>query len=282
MPPVVLVLLAGAAVLHVVWNVLLKTSGDPLATSARAVGWGLLFATPPVGAAWWVAGRPEFPAAALALAGASAVVELFYFVFLSAAYRRGDLSTVYPIARGSAPLLAVLIGLFILGERLTPLGYVGVVLLLGGLWLVRRPVGAGPAVGFALLTGVTIATYSAIDRLGVQAAPPWLYGWALWVLTYVALRVWLLVLRLARPAPLPARGPRSRAAVLGGAMIGAWMLVLGALSIAPLAAVAPLRESAIVLATGWGVLRLGEREGAPARLVGAAGIAAGVVLLALA
>ena len=98
MPPVVLVLLAVAAVFHALWNVLLKTSEDPLATSARGVTWGLAVATPFAAAVWWLSGTPALPPAAWALAGASAVVELFYFVFLSAAYRRGELSIVYPVA----------------------------------------------------------------------------------------------------------------------------------------------------------------------------------------
>ena len=180
MPPVVLVLLAVAAVFHTLWNVLLKTSEDPLATSARGVTWGLVVATPFVAAGWWLSGTPALGLEAWVLAGASAVVELFYFVFLSAAYRRGELSTVYPIARGTAPLLAAAVGLLVLGERLEPTAAAGVGLLLVGIWLARSPARFGPAVGFALLTGVAIAIYTAIDRLGVLAAPPWLYGWVLW------------------------------------------------------------------------------------------------------
>jgi len=293
MPPLVFILLAAAAILHVLWNVLLKSSDDPLATAARALGWGLLVATPLVAVAWWSSGRPGISAEAWALAGASAVVELCYFVFLSAAYRRGELSMVYPTARGTAPLLAVLIGLVLLGERLPPAGYAGVALLIGGIWLVRRPAGSGPAVGFALLTGVAIAIYSAIDRLGVLAASPWLYGWALWLFTFILLRAWVRLLEVVRrpvpagrPPPAPPDGGHGRTTagrdlVVGAAMVGAWFLVLLALSLAPLAAVAPLRESAIVLAAGWGVLRMGEREGAPLRVVGALAVATGVVLVAL-
>lgn len=299
MPPVVLVLLAAAAVLHVVWNVLVKASDDPLRVSARAVGWGTLIATPFAAATWWLSGRPTLPAEAALLAAASAVVELGYFNFLSAAYRRGDLSVVYPIARGSAPLLAVVIGLVLLGERLTPVGYVAVALLLGGIWSVWRPVhGAGaagsrdasaegPAIGFAFLTGVTIATYSAIDRVGVQTAPPWLYGWILWVFTAIVLQGWIRMpfgIRFARPPDERGDGTLSRtrrAVVVGAAMLGAWLFVLIALSLAPLAVVAPLRESAIVLATIWGVFRLRERRGTPFRLLGAMAIVIGVILVAL-
>jgi drug/metabolite transporter (DMT)-like permease len=296
MPPIVLGLLAVAAVLHALWNVLLKGSEDPLATGSRAMGWGLLVATPLAAGTWWVSGQPAIPPQVWALAGASAVAELLYFIFLSAAYRRGDLSTVYPIARGTAPLIAVAIGLVVLGERLQPAGYAGIALLIGGIWLVRRPTGSGSAVGFALLTGIAIATYSAIDRVGVQALSPWLYGWAVWTFTFVLLQLWvrgsgILWRRDPRPSvatratvgdsPSALSEPR-RAAVIGVALIGAWLLVLTALSLAPLAVVVPLRESAVVLVTGWGMLRMGEREGARLRLVGAAAIVVGVVSLALA
>jgi drug/metabolite transporter (DMT)-like permease len=294
MPPIVLGLLAVAAVLHALWNVLLKGSEDPLATASRAMGWGLLVATPLAAGTWWLSGQPAIPAQVWALAGASAVAELLYFIFLSAAYRRGDLSTVYPIARGTAPLIAVAIGLVVLGERLQPVGYGGIALLIGGIWLVRRPTGSGSAVGFALLTGVAIATYSAIDRVGVQAVSPWLYGWAVWTFTFVLLQVWvrgpsLFGRRESRPVPTRAAAAGSasglseptRAAVIGVALIGAWFLVLSALSLAPLAVVVPLRESAVVLVTGWGVLRMGEREGARLRLAGALGIVVGVILVAV-
>jgi len=165
-----------------------------------------------------------------------------------------------------------------------------------GIWLVRGPARSSPAVGFAVLTGVAIATYTAIDRLGVQAAPPWLYGWVLWLATAVLLQAWVRVRAVLRPSlsdsvhaavvtgeeSAPAlSGPR-RDLVVGSAMVVAWFLVLVALSLAPLAAVAPLRESAIVLTTGWGVLRLGERSGAPLRVAGAFAIGGGVLLLALA
>ena len=162
MPPVVFVMLGAGALLHALWNVLLKRSEDPLATATRAMGFGLLVVTPLAAIAWWLTGRPTLSLPALGLAAGSAVVELLYFIFLSAAYRRGDLSTVYPIARGTAPLIAVAIGLLILGERLHQGAYVGVALLVAGIWLVRRPAGTGPAVRFAAFTGVTIAAYQGV------------------------------------------------------------------------------------------------------------------------
>ncbi|MBA2756132.1 MAG: hypothetical protein H0U37_01635, partial [Chloroflexi bacterium] len=107
MDPFVIGLVALSAVLHVAWNVRLKTAGDPL----RAATVGMLAASAaivPVGiGAWLVAGRPNLPGEGIALGVVSGVVEAGYFILLAAAYRRGDLSVVYPIARGTAPLLAV-------------------------------------------------------------------------------------------------------------------------------------------------------------------------------
>src|SRR5206468_2127364 len=133
---------------------------------------------------WFATGQPAIDPGGVGLALGSGVLEAAYFIFLSGAYSRGDLSLVYPLARGSAPLLAVIVGVAVLGERLAPSAWLGVACLLAGILLVSRPWRAVQAagrehrgaIGFALATGATIAAYSAVDRLGVRAMPPWLYG----------------------------------------------------------------------------------------------------------
>ena len=306
MPTLAIALVLVAAVLHAGWNVLLKTSGDTLWTAVRlqAIGTAILL---PIGvAAWLVNGRPAVSAAAFWLAIASGVVEAIYFVCLSAAYKRGALSLVYPLARGSAPLLAVAVGIFLLGERLAPLALAGVASLLVGILLVARPwqalqrAGAAQrgAIGFALATGASIATYSAIDRLGVRATEPWLYGSILAVAatTFLAITVilgrrigFLAPAPIADPAAPPAKSPLPagalRDAIAGVLALAAYLLVLVAYSIAPLATVAPLRESGIVLAAAWGTLRLGEASGgreAGSRIAAAALVVVGAILLAVA
>ena len=147
MPTLAIALVLTAAVLHAGWNVLLKTSDDTLWTAVRLqlIGSAILL---PIGIAAWInIGRPAVPAEALWLAVISGVIEAIYFVCLSAAYQRGDLSLVYPLARGSAPLLAVGIGILLLGERLAPLALVGVGCLLTGILLVARPWRALQAAG---------------------------------------------------------------------------------------------------------------------------------------
>lgn len=304
MPTLAIALVLVAAVLHAGWNVLLKTSGDTLWTAVRlqAIGTAILL---PIGiAAWLRNSRPAVSAEAFWLAIASGVVEAIYFVCLSAAYRRGALSLVYPLARGSAPLLAVAVGILVLGERLAPLALAGVACLLIGILLVARPwralqrAGAAQrgAIGFALATGVSIAGYSAIDRLGVQKTEPWLYGSILAVAATTFLAIVVTVGRrvgfLAAAPTVAADGAAPngllrpgalRDAVAGVLALAAYLLVLVAYSIAPLAAVAPLRESGIVLAAAWGSLRMGEAAGrreAASRIAAAGLVVVGAVLLA--
>ena len=300
MDPFVVGLVAVAAVLHVAWNVRLKTAGDPL----RAATIGMLAASlgiVPAGiAAWWAAGAAPLPIEGVVLGIASGVVEAVYFIFLAAAYRRGDLSVVYPIARGTAPLIAVVVGVTILGERLGVAGSAGVVALLAGfLWLqrpwralglardqrlagggVRVPArrGVDTAVLFALATGVTIATYSAIDRVGTRLISPLPYAAILWVTCSIVLVLWIAFAtggRLLRDGPAATR----HAAIGGWLTLVAYLCILTALSVAPLSGVAPLRESATVFAAAWGSVRMGEaadraevgrRVGASALIVGGA------------
>ncbi len=270
MPLAVLPLVLLAAIFHATWNALLKASENPLALATRALTWGTVLSLPPVAAAWLLSGRPGLPGAGWLIALASAVLELIYFITLSTAYRRGELSVVYPIARGTAPLLAVLVH---------PSAGLGIIALLGGIWAVRRPATAGSALWPALLTGVMIAAYTSLDRIGVRLGSPWIYGWLLWLFGAI------LLVAFTRGRRVPGSGlteePRLSVAV-GVLMTAAYFMILFALSVAPLAIIAPLRESAIVLVTAWGIWRLGERRGAWIRVGGALAIVGGIALLTIA
>jgi uncharacterized membrane protein len=298
--PLVFALVAGAAVLHVTWNVILKTAGDPLRAAAVGMATAACVICPTAAVAWLVIGRPTVSNEALVLSVVSGLLEAIYFGFLAAAYRRGDLSMVYPLARGSAPLLAVAIGVVVLGERLGPVGYVGVGALLVGLLALQRPWRflqtsgreSGGAAGFALLTGIAIASYSAVDRVGVRATEPWIYAGLIWASGTVFLWSYVWVFRRQRRRAAAASPPASedrafdpRRAGFGGLItLGAYLLILTAFTVAPLTAVAPLRESAIVLASGWGSFRLGEAadRGEGLRRIGAAALVVfGAILLAI-
>jgi uncharacterized membrane protein len=287
--PFVVALVVVSAVLHVAWNIRLKTAGDPL----RAATIGMVAATAiivPVGiVAWLATGQRELPIEGIVLGIVSGLIEAAYFILLSAAYRRGDLSVVYPIARGTAPLLAVAVGVGLLGERLGAAGSLGVVALLIGFLLLQQPWqavrgrrGLDPSIAFALGTGVMIAAYSAVDRVGARLIDPLVYAAILWVTASLALVIWSRL--VVRDDLLEGGREAVRWAAIGGWMtLGAYLLILWAFTVAPLSAVAPLRESASVFAAAWGSVRLGEAvsRGDTVRRVGASAlIVAGAVLLA--
>ncbi len=287
------------------WNVLLKTAGDPLRAAAVGMTAAAVLLCPTALVAWLVIGRPAIPAETLGLSVVSGLLEAMYFAFLASAYRRGDLSIVYPIARGTAPLLAVAIGVVILGERLGTVGFLGVACLLVGMLALQRPwqylhadgrAGSGAA-GFALLTGVTIACYSAVDSVAVRGTEAWTYAALIWAscVAFLWSYVWIYrrwaASRVAAGVATPALDPDPpdpafsvpRAAVGGLITLAAYLLILIAYGVAPLTAVVPLRESAIVLASGWGALRLREATGNAdaARRIGAAVLVlVGALLLA--
>lgn len=260
-----------------------------MATFRRATIAAALIVTPPTAVVWLLAGRPGLPAAAVGWCVLSVTFELAYLWLLSAAYRRGELSAVYPIARGSAPLLAVGAGLGLLHENLSAVQLAGVALLLLGILAVTLSQASGRATVPALLTGVAIAAYTAVDRVGVRLSTPWLYGWLLVVLLAVSVPISMWIadrLAFARGAVVEAGATLTvpnlgQAVVIGIFMWGGYLLVLWALSLAPLSVVAPVRETAVVGVAIWGVWRLRETRGAAMKLSGALATLVGVALLAL-
>ncbi len=276
MTPIVVLLALVAAGLHAGWNVLLKTSGDPLPTSTRSLASSAMLVTPALLLVWFLTGHPALPPLGWLILVLSALAEAIYFVFLSRAYQAGDLSVVYPIARGTGPLVAVGAGLLILREHLSAIELVGVVALLAGIWTVRKPT-FDAAVLPALVTGLFIGVYTTLDRVGINLGSPWLYAGLLWGL----MAVFLGILTRGRPLQRGAGENWPTSIAIGLMMASAYGLALVALTLAPVAIVAPLRESAIVLVTAWGVWRMKEREGAALRIVGAVAIVAGIILIAV-
>jgi hypothetical protein len=260
-----------------------------MATFKRATIAAALLMTPPTAVAWMLSGRPGLSGAAAGWCAVSASLELTYLWLLAAAYRRGELSAVYPIARGSAPLLAVAAGLGLLHEKLTSVQLAGVGILLLGILAVAVAQSTGRATVPALLTGVAIASYTAVDRVGVRLSTPWLYGWLLVVLLAVGVPVsmWiaarLTATRRALVNQSSTRPPlgRAKATLIGIFMWGGYLLVLWALSLAPLSVVAPVRETAVVGVAVWGVWRLRETKAAGLKLSGALATLVGVIMLVL-
>jgi uncharacterized membrane protein len=215
--PIAIGLALAAAVFHGTWNVLVKVSGDPITTFRRVTLTTALVATITFIPAWFVIGRPGLNPEAAAWCVLSSLLETAYLWLLSTAYRRGELSAVYPIARGSAPLLSVLVGLVLLGEKLAALQLIGVGLLLVGILAVTMSQATGRATVPALLTGVAIAAYTSVDRVGVRLTTPWLYGWLLFSLMAIELPVSLwIAARLGLHRPPASGGPSWRQAIVIG------------------------------------------------------------------
>ncbi|HSX05705.1 MAG TPA: DMT family transporter [Candidatus Saccharimonadales bacterium] len=281
---VALILVFCSAALHVAWNVKLQSENDPLDTATKALSLGVGCLLPVILAYWLIVGRPMISLHALLFAGLSGLAELGYFWFLSYSYQRGELSVVYPMARGSAPVLSFMFGIVFLGEHISRLQVIGVICLLLGIWLVRSAAisGARGAIP-ALVTGVFIAAYTVLDKVGLVGIDPVLFG----ALKYIFTVLCLLLFAPLRPLfgmtrPL-ATGFQSwkKQLLIGVSIIATYQLVLFALAMAPVAIISPMRESASVVVTIWGIWKLRERNGLVPKLLGVGTIFAGIVLLAV-
>ena len=273
MPATALALALGAAFLHAFWNLLLARAPDIEATTAVALIVGIV-AFAPVAAIAWEAESQVWPYLAV-----TSLLQLTYFVLLTAAYRRADLSFVYPIARGSAPVIVLVAALVVLGEAASAAQVAGVLTVAAGVLLVRG-VGGRATLGdlaLALAVGGCIAAYTLVDSRGIRYASPIVYQ----ELSMIPAALGFLLLTLRRRGRGAVRGAVGRASVAAGlATFGAYILVLAALARAPAASVAAVRETSVVIATALAVPLLHERVG-PARLAGAVLVVLGVVVLAL-
>ncbi len=273
MPTAALVLALLSAVSSALWNLLVKQSRDTEAVTAVALAIGVILFLPSLAFG-------HIPVAAWPYIGASAVLEFTYFALLARAYRRAELSLVFPLARGAAPVLVLLIGLVALHAPATAGELAGVLLVAAGATAVRgvKMAGGLADTGIALLIAVCIAGYTLVDSRGVRLASPTAYlevVMGLLVLPYLA-----LVARARGLQPLR-RELRPRTAVIGICAIGGYDLVLYGLRLAAAAPVAAVRESSVVIGTALAAIVLRERVG-PARFFGACLVAAGVTVLAFA
>jgi drug/metabolite transporter (DMT)-like permease len=267
-----------AAACHAGWNALLKLNLEPaLATALVAMASGLV-AVPFV----LVAGLPD--AAAWPYVAASVVVHIGYYLALAEAYRHGDLGHVYPIARGSAPLVTAVIAAAILGEAPGAFGWAGITVLAAGIVLLAVRGGRSArrldarSVGFALLTSASITAYTLVDGTGARAAgsaaayAAWLFLMSGAVMTLYGF--WRVGPSLGRH--LAANWPTA----LGGAALStaAYAIAIWAMTVAPIALVAALRETSVLFATLLSTLLLREPWLA-ARIAATLMVLAGALLL---
>jgi len=269
-----------AAACHAGWNATIKRTLDPLATTVLiSIGAALvsLAAVPFVGlpnaAAWpWVI--------------ASVVVHLVYFGALIESYRAGDMGQVYPIARGTAPLLTALASPFFVGERVGIFAWAGIVLLASGVFLLSLRGGRDltklnfRAVAYALLTALTICAYSLVDGIGARlAGSANAYSVALFVGIGPVMVAYAFFRSGQGVFPIMARYWKTGLA--GGALqLGSYGIAIWAMTLAPIAIVAALRESSVLFGALIAVIFLKEPLRA-SRIVAALMIVVGLVAIRL-
>ena len=292
MPPSALALVILAGLIHASWNIAAKKAGGD-ARFAGFTGTVMMLFWAPLGI--WLGldeislwGRTEW-----LLVAASALLHILYYITLLRGYRKADLTVVYPLARGSGPLLSSLIAITLLDEHLSALGGLGIAGVAGGVFLIA----GGPSLWrarqdatqrqrlhkgmlYGLLTGVFIASYTVVDGYAVKfiLMSPIL-------LDYIGnlMRMVLLMPAMLRDRAESARLWRLQwkyAVFVGIISPVSYVLVLYAMKVAPLSHVAPAREVSMLFAALLGGQLLGEGDRLP-RLLGAALIAAGVMALAL-
>ncbi|MGE3147254.1 MAG: EamA family transporter [Pseudorhodoplanes sp.] len=271
--------LIGAAC-HAGWNALIKIRIDPLAaTSLVAIAAGAIACAlmPLTG----LPARESWP-----WVGLSILTHLFYFIGLIESYRAGDLGQVYPIARGSAPLMTALASAFLLGERLAPGAWVGIVVLAVGVMVLSARGGRDlsrldrRSVGFALFTAATICVYSLVDGIGGRAAGnPHAYTLVLFAGDGLVMALYAWLRGGARV--FAAMRPHWGLGLAGGALqLISYGIAIWAMTLAPIALVAALRETSVLFGALLAVVLLKE-PWRPVRLLAALTIVAGMVLIRL-
>jgi drug/metabolite transporter (DMT)-like permease len=274
------------ALLHALWNYYAKkaSGGLPFVWLFGVVS---LVVSMPFGIASWLGNAVPLGAAAWGAIAASALVHVTYALVLQKGYQKSDFSIVYPLARGTGPLFAVAGAVILLRETPSLLGWLGIIAILSGIFLIAgisRILAPSPKMLAGLfwgcLTGVCIASYTVIDGWAVKglALAPLLY-----YVTGLALRTALLApLALADRHALRAQWRANRHCVLvvGVCMPLAYLLVLHAMRMAPLSYVAPLREISMLIGVFIGA-RLLRETFTPSRALGTALMVTGVVALAL-
>ena len=278
----VFLLVPGSAVLHASWNVVArKVSGHPVAVWAGLWVASILLA-PLVwnrfhpGTAWNGVLSPSvvYPAA-------SGLIHAAYFALLAYAYEQGAISLVYPVARGSGVALIGGLAFLFFHEEISLIGALGIVFISAGIFSMARDRARGNLNGFPLALGVgaSIAVYSLVDKHGVKHIDPVPYIWITWTVAAVLLTPFVL-LRFRRKILSFIRRYLWESVVIGVGSVGAYLMILFALLPAPVSYVAAIRELAIVLGAGAGIVFLGEKV-TKRKALGIAVILLGVILVKL-
>jgi drug/metabolite transporter (DMT)-like permease len=273
MPPVAFTLALAAAVLHAFWNLLLARARDTEgATAVALLAAVIVFAPATVlrfDAEWAV-----WPFIVV-----TSLLQLLYFALLATAYRKAELSFVYPVARGVAPAIVLVISVLVLGHATSAAQVAGVLLVGAGVLLVRG-LKRSPdphALWFALGIAGVIASYTLLDKRGITHASAVTYL----ELSMIPAALCYAVAVVTVKGRAAIRGELNTASVIAGcASFAAYALVLAALERASAASVAAVRETSVVMATGFAALVLHERV-SRWRVAGSVLVVGGIALLAL-
>ena len=284
MSTLALVLVLAAAFLHATWNYLLKRSGG-------GVGFVWLFAAfstliyAPLALGFIIWQKPHIGFIQIAFIFGSVVLHTVYYLLLDKGYRVGDLSLVYPLARGSGPLIAVVAAILFLGEHPSPLAITGAIMIgIGAFTLTGDPRklrenGALHAVGFALLTGTVIAAYTLWDKVAVSTLliPPLLQDWG----TNLGRTLLMVPLAARNSGKIKNAWNKFRKEIIMVAIMGplSYIMILSAMAFTPVSYVAPSREISILIAALMGSHFLAEGN-LRRRLLASAAMVIGVIALA--
>jgi drug/metabolite transporter (DMT)-like permease len=282
------VLIMAAAITHATWNLFAKASKNTVAL----MWWATVFGTFGYGA-WLAVGLGFFlsPASWVPFL-ISAVCETGYFVTLVKGYAQGDLSLVYPISRGSAPVFAAIWSAIVFAENLPTLGYVGIGLMVVGLYVASLPVEKqrvksaysailrNRAIGWALASGIFISIYSVSDKVAVAATNPLVYNWWVFVGNAVLWAPFVWRRFTFKPNFDELRNSWWIVIVTGVLMVAAYALALWALSLTSASYVVAGRGFSVIIGACFGSFMLKERFG-KVRVIGAALMVAGLALIAL-
>lgn len=267
-----------AAAMHAAWNAVVKQAADRLVMQAAIIAVSALIALP------FALALPFPGLATWGYIVAGVMVHGFYFAFLVKAYEVGDFSHVYPVARGTGPMIVALSAATFLDEALTPLQYAGVALVSLGilsLALTAPGRGGGRALRYALAVGLAIATYTLIDGLGARSGPA-PFSFIAWLLVLSAAPIVGMALWQRGAGSAMASLRREWPAGVGAGIVCclAYAIVLWGYSQGALATVAALRETSVIFAALIGTVIFGEPFGRR-RILAAAVVVAGVAAINL-
>ena len=285
MSALALALVLAGACCHAWWNLILKRTGGGTGFFLLFSGFSALLIAPVALFVWWLE-RPVMGWQQWAMISGSATLHLLYFLALDRGYKHGDLSVVYPLARGTGPVLTMLGAILLLGERPSAVAMGGALLIAAAVLMLvgdprkLRESGNLRGVGFALLTGCLIASYTLADKQAVAALliPPILFDWCANAIRWCLLTPLALQNREGiRQAWIHYRKEALFVAILSPL---SYILALTAMRFTPVSYVAPAREVSILIATVLGAKVLAEAD-ARRRLTAAACMLAGLAALAL-